>query len=289
MAEDIWYEGEGGLRLYAREYGDPASPTKLLMMHGLTRNHRDFIPLIAALGDGFHIVAVDQRGRGRSQYDTQPERYAVPTYAMDMNRLLDKLGWQRVILIGTSMGGLMSMVMMTFLAPRIEGVVLNDIGPELEQAGLDRIAGYVGGAPSVATWEDAAARTATVQSSAFPHFEPADWMDFARRTWRQTDDGRIVLDYDTAISASLAAIKVTDEARAAGWELFKAMYAVPLLIVRGEISDLFSAQTARRMIELHPDAAEVVAPGIGHAPILDEPPVAAAITDFIRKIEKHRP
>lgn len=284
MATDIHYQSADGLNLFARRYGRPDATQKVLCMHGLTRNHRDFEPLISKLGDNLDMIAVDQRGRGQSQWDSQTERYSVPTYVGDMKQLMDLLGLQKVILIGTSMGGLMSMVMMKLFPERISGVVLNDVGPQLEQAGLDRIAGYVGGSPSVTTWDEAAKRTEQVQRDAFPHFSQDDWMAFARRTWVEKAPGEIALDYDPAISASLHAIKIGFRERFMSWRLFSAMKAAPLLIIRGEKSDLFSARTAARMVKRHTDAEEIIVPDVGHAPILDEPEASDAIKRFLARL-----
>ena len=285
MADDIHYESADGLNLFARRYGRRDSPSKVLCMHGLTRNHKDFEPLIETLSDSHDIIAVDQRGRGRSQWDPQPERYSVPTYVGDMARLLDLLGLREVGLVGTSMGGLMSMVMMHAMPERITGVVLNDVGPVLEKAGLDRIAGYVGGVTTVSNWEAAARLTEQVQEPAFPGYGPEDWMAFARRTWVEKAPGEITLDYDPAISQSLAAIKIGFKERFAAWRLFSKMKPRPLLVVRGEISDLLSARTAARMVKRHPDAKEIVVPGVGHAPILDEPEAAEGIGAFLERLK----
>lgn len=281
MAEDIWYESRDGLKLYAKSYGDPNAPVTALCMHGLTRNHRDFEPMISGLGDGYRFIAVDQRGRGNSAYDPNPASYTLPTYVGDMLTLLDKLGLQKVVLIGTSMGGLMSMVMMKVAPERVRGIVLNDVGPTIERAGLERIAGYVGGSPAVDSWEIAAEATARVQSSAFPDFTPDDWMEFSKRTWKQQDDGKVVLAYDTAISDSLKAVKVRWRDRFLAWRLYSMLKKVPVLIVRGELSDLFSDRTARRMVSRHPDAKLVTVPRVGHAPILDEPAVLPEIKAFL--------
>lgn len=284
MADEVHYESADGLKLFARRYGRRDSSSKVLCMHGLTRNHQDFEPLIAKLGEDHDIIAVDQRGRGRSEWDPKPERYAVPTYVGDMMRLLDLLGLREVALVGTSMGGLMSMIMMHLAPERITGVVLNDIGPVLEKAGLDRIAGYVGGSAAVASWEEAARLTEQVQKSAFPHYGPDDWMAFARRTWVEKAPGEITLDYDPAIAASLGAIRIGFKERFAAWRLFSKMKPKPLLVVRGEISDLFSAKTAARMVKRHPNAREIVVPGVGHAPILDEPEAADGIKAFLERL-----
>jgi pimeloyl-ACP methyl ester carboxylesterase len=281
MEQDIAYDSADGLRLYARRYGRRDAPLSVLCLHGLTRNHRDFAPLIAHLEADHDIIAVDQRGRGRSAWDPNPQNYSPLTYVGDMARLLDTLGLERVAIIGTSMGGLMAMIMMKTMPQRVRGVVMNDIGPRLEKAGLDRIGGYVGKTATASSWQEASEMTARVQASAFPDYTAAQWMDFARRTWIEKAQGEIVPDYDPAIATSLSKIKPDWKARVAAWRLFEAMKAVPLLIVRGERSDLFSAATARLMMRRHGRASEVVVPRVGHAPILDEPMVVPAVRSFL--------
>jgi len=289
MATEIEYSSHDGLKLYATSRGPDDAALAVLCMHGLTRNAKDFDPMIDAIGDDrYRFISVDVRGRARSQYDPNPENYTPPTYARDMLTLLDVLGLQRVALIGTSMGGLMSMAMMKAAPARIKGVVLNDIGPRLEPAGLKRIGGYVGNTEPFASWDDAAAAVADVQGPAFPGKPAAFWMDFARRTFRQLEDGRVALDYDPQIAASLKKVKAGPLMRMAMWRLFKTMRQRPLLVVRGEISDLLSARTVTKMVKRHPDASECVVANVGHAPILDEPEAVSAISSFLAKLEASR-
>lgn len=286
MATPIEYTSKDGLKLYATSRGPSDAALTVLCMHGLTRNAKDFDPMVDAIGeDRYRFIAVDVRGRARSQYDPNPENYSPVIYAGDMAVLLDTLGLRKVALIGTSMGGLMSMLMMKSIPERISGVVLNDIGPQLETAGLKRIAGYVGDIVPLENWQAAADAVARVQADAFPGKQGQFWMDFAKRTFRELDDGRVVLDYDPAIAASLKKIKAGPVTRFAMWRLFTAMKRAPLLVVRGAISDLFSAKTASLMVRRHPDAKEVVVPNVGHAPILDEPEAVAGISAFLAKLE----
>lgn len=282
---EIRYTSHDGLDLYAADYGASDARLTALCMHGLTRNHKDFEPMIAALGRrDVRFISVDVRGRGQSAYDPKPENYSPVTYAQDMATLLDLLGLARVALIGTSMGGLMSMLMMRTMSARIAGVVMNDVGPSLEKAGLARIGGYVGVIEPMESWQAAATATEQVQAAAFPGKDTAFWMDFARRTFRELPDGRVVLDYDPAISASLGKVKVGAVTRFMTWRVYNAMKAAPLLIVRGDKSDLFSAKTAARMVRRHPDASEAVVPNVGHAPILNEPEATQAIGEFLDRL-----
>ncbi|MBB37142.1 MAG: alpha/beta hydrolase [Hirschia sp.] len=284
-SQDIEYRSDDGLKLFARQYGrDDASHT-VLCLHGLTRNHKDFEPMIAALGGDRRYIAWDTRGRGRSARDPVTDNYRNDVYANDVVRLMDELSLDKVTLVGTSMGGLISMILMNMIPDRISGVVLNDVGPKLEQAGLDRIAGYVGAFAPYDSFEDAAKAVEASQKMAFPDYEQEDWLAFAHRTFVQTARG-VELDYDEAIADSLKHIRIDEQAIALGWQLFAAIKQRPLLIVRGEISDLFSEETAGEMIAKHGSATEVVVPRIGHAPIMDEPEAVAGIEQFLTSIEE---
>ena len=285
MTEDISYQSPDGLKLYAKRYGPADAALTVLCMHGLTRNHKDFEPMIAALPDRYQFVAVDVRGRGQSDRDPDPEHYSPATYVGDMAALLDHLGLDRVALIGTSMGGLMSMIMMKAMPQRVRGVVLNDVGPVLERSGLDRIASYTSNVEPKAGWDDAAAAVAQVQADIFPDYGPEQWMAFARRTYRELDDGRVILDYDPAITRTVGQVRPGLLTRIAMWKLFKEMYKVPLLVVRGGTSDILSEKTAAKMVRRHPDARLATVPRIGHAPILDEPEAVGAIASFLAALE----
>ncbi|WP_084399006.1 alpha/beta fold hydrolase [Henriciella aquimarina] len=284
QTEDVHYRSADGLTLYAKSYGPTDAPLTALCMHGLTRNHKDFEPMIAALGDLCRFVSVDVRGRARSEWASDPETYTPAVYAGDMAALLDHLKLDKVALIGTSMGGLMSMVMASTIPDRIQGIVMNDIGPVVEQAGLDRIAGYANTVEPEADWQAAAATVERVQADIFPDLSGEDWMAFAKRTYRELDDGRVLLDYDPAITRTVGEVKPDPEVQAQMWKLFEATHAVPLLLIRGEMSDILSPETASRMIAQHPDARLVTVPRVGHAPLLDEPEAVSAIADLLKRL-----
>ena len=285
MTDDIFYKSPDGLKLYAKRYGPDDAALTVLCMHGLTRNHKDFEPMIDALPDRYQFVAVDVRGRGESDRDPDPEHYSPVTYVGDMAALLDHLHLDRVALIGTSMGGLMSMIMMKAMPQRVRGVVLNDVGPVFEKSGLDRIASYTSNVEPKAGWEDAARAVGEVQADIFPTYGPEDWMAFARRTYRELDDGRVALDYDPAITRTVGQVRPGLLTRIAMWKLFKEMNKVPLLVVRGETSDILSAKTAAKMVKRHPGAKLATVPRVGHAPILDEPEAVGAIRAFLANLE----
>lgn len=284
MARDIHYTSQDGLNLYARERGPEDAPLTVLCMHGLTRNHKDFDPMIDALDAPWRFISVDVRGRGLSDRDPDPGNYTPMVYARDMRALLDQLGLQRVALIGTSMGGLMAMVMMKMMPKRIAGTVLNDVGPQLENAGLTRIASYVDAVEPVEGWPAAAAAVERAQSAVFSDYGPEDWLAFAQRTYRELEDGRVILDYDPAITRTVGDVRPGWRTRFAMWRLFSSMKKKPLLILRGETSDILSEKTANRMARRHKNAMIVTVPRVGHAPMLDEPAAVDAIRGFLDQL-----
>jgi pimeloyl-ACP methyl ester carboxylesterase len=282
---DIQWTSADGLSLYAKSYGPEDARLTVLCLHGLTRNHQDFEPMIAALPGRYRFIAVDVRGRGKSAHDPQPDNYDPRIYAKDMGGLLDKLGLSHVALIGTSMGGLISILMIRTMKERVAGIVLNDVGPVVEKDGIARIASYAGKVRPVTGWESAADAVKTIQGAAFPDMPEERWMDFARRTYKELPGGEVVLDYDPNIARSLGKVKPGALTNFFLWRVFGATKKAPLLVVRGEMSDILSARTAELMVKRHPDAHLATVPRVGHAPILDEPQAVSAITDFLARLE----
>ena len=270
---------DGRLTLFARDYPGDGAP--LLLMHGLTRNSADFEPLARRLAGRHRLIVPDQRGRGLSDPDPQPANYRPDIYTLDMWALLDGLGIDRVGLIGTSMGGLMAMIMTAVHSDRVSLIVLNDIGPELMPEGLERIRGYAGGSDPAADWDEAASRCAAINGAAFPDFTAADWAAFARRACTELPDGRVALAYDPAIGEA-----IQGETPAAVppdlWPLWDSLSIVPILLLRGALSDVLSTATAENMGRRHAGVfSRVDIAGRGHAPILDEPDAVAAIKTFL--------
>lgn len=271
----------GRLDLAARIY--PAAREDapvLLMMHGLTRNSADFEPAARYLAGRYRLVVPDVRGRGLSQWDPDPAQYRPDVYAADTLVLLDGLGIIRCGIIGTSMGGLMAMVMQALRPELAQLVVFNDIGPVLEDAGLKRIQGYVGPGGAMADWAAAAARCRAINAMAFPDFGDDDWMAFAQRTCVENPDGIVSFAYDPAISQGVsgedASVVPPDL-----WPLWDLFDAVPVMVVRGELSDLLGAATVDEMARRHSGPfLRVEVPRVGHAPILDEMSVREAILAF---------
>ena len=270
----------GRLELFARDY--PSDGPSLLLMHGLTRNSGDFEPLARHLAGQYRLIVPDQRGRGLSQEDSEPSRYRPDVYAGDMFALLESLGIERPGLIGTSMGGLMAMVMNAMKPGSFPAIVFNDVGPVLSPEGLARIAGYVGGGEPFADWDAAASACAAINGDAFPDFGEADWHSWARRTCRELPDGRVAFAYDPAIADGFA--DIGDEPQPDMWPLWDALGETPVLVIRGALSDLLVTDTVKTMQERHKGAfSHVDIANRGHAPMLDEPAALAAIDDFLRE------
>ena len=267
-----------GLKLYYRDYPGSADRPPLLCLHGLTRNSRDFESFAGLHAGRFRVIAVDFRGRGMSAHDPDPARYLPITYAADVLQLLDELAIDRAVFVGTSLGGLVTMLVAGIQPQRIAGTILNDVGPELDQAGLDRIRSYVGKPVRFADWDEAADYIAGINRGLPASNGREDWLRAARRLCRE-DKGGIVFDYDMAIAEPFN--QPDDGVAVDMWPLYRRLGQAPLLIVRGEHSDLLSAATADAMLDAAPGAELVTIPGVGHAPDLTEPAATAAIKPFL--------
>ena len=271
-----------GPRIEFRDYAPAATVAgpPVQCMHGLTRNLRDFeelAPMIAALGR--RVITASQRGRAGSDPDANVERYNPGVYTLDMLALLNHLGVEKAVFVGTSMGGLMTMIAASLDPQRLAGAVFNDVGPELDPAGLARIQTYVGGAGAVTTWAEAAAHCRSINGVAFPK-ETSErfWLAFARKLFREAAPGRIVLDYDPAIARTVAP-KSKDLVDL--WPLFDALRPISTLVVRGQITDILMTSTLEEMRRRKPDLQLAVVPDVGHAPFLTEPAAWAALRFFL--------
>ena len=270
------WQSADGLTLSAQVHpGDPVR-APVLCLPGLTRNGRDFADLAVAIAPRFTVVCPDLRGRGRSRYAPDPASYNPAQYCADLAPLLAGFG-KGFVAIGTSLGGLMTM-MLAASGARLRGAVLNDIGPVIEPAGLARIRGYVGVPHRFSGWDEAARALAQAQGEVFPRFAHEDWLRMARRTMAERD-GVIGPDYDMAIAKSFAG----DNGAPDLWPLFDALKPVPLLVVRGTASDILSAQTAEDMRARHGNADLITVPDVGHAPTLDESAVRTAILALLER------
>ena len=278
---DRYWTSRDGLRLHYRDYaGSPQRPP-VLCLHGLTRNARDFEDVAERLAGQWRVIVPSFRGRGLSQHDPNPKQYSPPVYVADILQLLDELGIAEAVFIGTSLGGLVTMGVAMVAPQRIAGALLNDVGPELDEAGLDRIGTYVGRQQTFRDWDEAASAIAERNRAVCPRYGDEDWKRFVRRICRQTPEG-VGFDYDMRIADNF---KLARSSPAGGaWPAFRRLRGVPLLIVRGALSDLLSVGLAERMLAEHPDAELVTVPEIGHAPSLSEPEAEAAIDRLLGRV-----
>jgi pimeloyl-ACP methyl ester carboxylesterase len=277
--QEIFWSSHDGLRLYARVYEtqDPGSPA-VLCLHGLTRNSRDFDDLALDLQARHRVIVPDVRGRGFSARDPNPQNYQPGVYVQDILSLLDTLSEKRAAIIGTSMGGLLAMMMGVGYRGRVSGMVLNDMGPEVDPVGLDRIKGYAGRLPPPQNWNDAVAQTKFAFAEAWPGLSEERWSVLARRGYREDASGAVRVDADPMIGEMLRA---APPATANLWPFWKALSGIPILAIRGAHSDILSAATLARMKTENPDLHQLEVAARGHAPLLDEPECLAAIDGFL--------
>lgn len=271
------YRSQDDLKLYYRDYGDPESGrTPLLCLTGLTRNAIDYDRLATRLSVERRVLCPDYRGRGRSEYDPDWRNYRPETYLNDIRHLLIAANVQEVVVIGTSLGGILGMALGALLPAALAGVVLNDIGPEVEPTGLGRILDYIAADHPQPDWPQAIAFLKTVFK--FGLTAEDEWQRLAEGTYRRGADGQLHYDWDIAIAKPLAASrgKLPDL-----WPLFRSLRNQPVLAVRGALSDVLRANTLQRMAEEKPDLARITIPDIGHAPSLDEPAARAALDAFL--------
>lgn len=275
--DDRTWTSSDSLTLHYRDYPGPEAADKLpvLCLHGLTRNARDFAALAESLASSRRVIVPEMRGRGMSDYAPDSDTYSPSTYVEDVEALLAELGISRFAVIGTSMGGLMTMLMAARKPGRMSAVVMNDIGPEVDADGVKRIAGYVGQGRSYPTWVHAARGLGDAHGAAFPDYDLDQWLEMAKRTMVVSQSGRIVFDYDMAIAEPFA--KPGNAAPPNLWLAYEALAGVPMLLVRGALSDLLSPETVRQMGVRNPAMTTITVPRVGHAPTLDEPEVRAAI------------
>ena len=279
---DRHYASADGLRLYYRDYpADSAGRLPVLCMPGLTRNCRDFESTALRLQRTRRVLTPDLRGRGRSQPDPNWRNYHPGTYLTDLTLLLADAGAPRVVLLGTSLGGILSMLMAA-TAPHVPAaVILNDIGPDVDPAGAQRISSYVGRHAPVRDWAGAAAQMRAMYQVAMPDAEESDWMAFARRSYTEVD-GAPQLDVDPGIGEAVRAAPAG--AAPDLWPVYASLRPLPALAIRGELSDVLSQGTFDRMAREKPDLRRVTVARRGHPPLLDEPECIAAIDAFLAAV-----
>jgi len=290
MSEALWphyadryFTVADGLKLHYRDYPGDAGKPPLLCLPGLTRNSKDFTQLAEHISPRFRVLALEFRGRAMSDYDPVPARYNPLTYAQDVIQLLDQLDILQAIFVGTSLGGLVTMTVAAIAPQRIAATVLNDIGPEIAVAGVDRIKSYVGKGMRFQNWDDAAEAVAANNAHAFENYAHDDWVRMAQRNCRE-ENGEIVFDYDMAIALPFNTAGPTPNVDM--WPFFQTLAQKPLLVIRGAKSDLLAAEALERMHAAAPNMRSAVVRGVGHAPELNEPEAVEAIDAFLGEVER---
>ncbi len=286
MTEDLRIALDDGVNLYVSKTKGGAK-TPVLCIPGLTRNSADFADFAdVAAASGRDVYAVTLRGRGRSDYDRNYLNYYPTTYRRDVLATLDQLGLGRAVFVGTSLGGAVTMLTADVAPQRIAAAIINDIGPELAPEGIARIAGYVGaraGETKAATCDldEAVARIRAINDVAFPGRDQAFWEKMARATFEETGDGKWRLAYDPNIGKAMLETGPIPDL----WGPLAALKEIPMLLIRGAISDLLSPAIVEKMRAVRPgfDYCEVA--NTGHAPMMTEPEAASAIKSFLARID----
>jgi len=279
---DRFYLSSDGLRLHYREYPGPGGGRlPVLCMPGLTRNARDFETVAPRIAATRRVLCAELRGRGQSQHDPHWQNYHPATYVADLLRLLEEARIKRVVLLGTSLGGILSMLIAAARPSVVAGVILNDVGPEVAGEGLQRIAAYVGRHAPVQNWVEAVAQVRAIYGHALPGLSDAQWQALARRSYSEAD-GVPRLDMDPKIGEAVRAAPAG--AAPDLWPQFAALRGIPVLAIRGARSDLLSPATFDRMAAEKPDLERLTVPDRGHPPLLDEPVCVAAIDAFLARL-----
>lgn len=277
------YLTHDGLSLYYRIYG--SGEDILVCLPGLTRNSKDFHEMATHLALRYRLMCLDMRGRGQSEWDPDWRNYLPGTYIRDTWGLLDQLDIAGFTLVGTSLGGLMAIIMASQQPERVKAVVLNDVGPEADPSGYARILASFQQQSEVKDWQDAARQCEQSYATALPGMPAEFWRAYVHKNYRVGADGRPELDSDPNIGE---AVRQADLSRIAGiqvdpWAAFRAM-TMPCLVLRGELSDILSAEIVERMSQVKPDLKTAVIPERGHVPLLYEPQSLAAIDNFLEQI-----
>jgi pimeloyl-ACP methyl ester carboxylesterase len=274
-----------GLRLHVREYSSPSlSAVAVVCLPGLTRTTDDFRVLAPALAYGTtprRVIAIDSRGRGKSEYDSDPRHY---NPAVELNDVITILAARKIgsaIFVGSSRGGILTMLLAAMHPEMIAGAVLHDIGPRIEPEGVARIKAYVGKMRQARSFEDGAEILRELFVAQFPKLTAEQWLGAARRTWKP-QDRKLMLTYDPALAATLADFDI-EHPLPPLWDQFDALARVPVLVIRGANSDILSVATVREMQARHPGLEIMEIPDQGHVPLLDEPDLINRIAAFVQR------
>ena len=282
MFEECHVEAADGLRLYYRDYPNVSPRSPVICLPGLTRNSRDFAPLATRISTTRRVICPDLRGRGKSQYDPEWRNYHPGQYAADLWQLLDTLQLDEVVIIGTSLGGWMAMLLNHQQPGRIAGAVMNDIGPEADPDGIARVVATAGLLDIVGSLAEAIEQAKSVYSIVFPDWSEDQWQAYTETTYRQLDDGRFDLNFDRNIGH--AAREGVSGLEIDPWKMFGDLANVPTLLIHGVMSDILTEPIIDRMRQHKPDLKIAPVRDRGHAPLLDEQEAVDAIATFLESV-----
>jgi pimeloyl-ACP methyl ester carboxylesterase len=282
MPVDYFVTAQDGLRLHVREYGSrTASALPVVCLPGLARTVGDFDVLAQALaesGQTRRVIAIDSRGRGQSDYDSNPENYNLAVELGDVVTVLTALETGEAVFVGSSRGGLLTMLLGVAHPTAIAGAVLHDIGPVIEPKGLARIKSYVGKLPQPRSFAEGSEILRRLFDAQFPKLTAEQWLAAAQRTWK-LDNGALVPTYDVRLSRTLAEFDI-ERPLPSMWNEFDALSRVPVLVIRGANSDILAATTVTAMRERRPDLESIEIADQGHVPTLDSPDLIRRIAEF---------
>jgi pimeloyl-ACP methyl ester carboxylesterase len=288
------YNSHEGLSLYYREYGQ--GEQTIICLPGLTRNSKDFHEIASHLSSNYRVLCSDLRGRGQSDHDPKWKNYHPGTYVKDIWKLLDEMGISNIIILGTSLGGLMAMIMAEQRPEHVKAVIMNDIGPQIDPSGYKRILSYAGRQNVVTNWQEAAQQCSDTYALAIPDMPMSFWAEYARRNFAEDKNGMPVSESDPNIGEAIRnSVKFTtwlkclrkwgilrkiDGVMIDPWDSFKTM-SMPCLVIRGELSDILSEEIVDMMHSVKPDLQRATIPKRGHVPLLDEAESIHAIDSFL--------
>ena len=287
----VFVTAQDGLRLHVREYGSRTAPgLPVVCLPGLARTVADFAALAPALASGAgkdrRVIVIDSRGRGRSDYDSNPENYNLMVELADVVTVLTARAVAPAVFVGSSRGGLLAMQLGVAHPTAIAGVVLHDIGPVIEPQGLARIKSYVGKLPQPRSFADGAEILRRLFDAQFPKLTAEQWLAAAQRMWK-SDDGELLPTYDVRLARTLTEFDI-EQPLPPLWKEFDALARAPMLVIRGANSDILSAATVAAMAGRHPDLESIEVADQGHVPLL-EGDVIPRIVEFVGKCERANP
>lgn len=284
-ASSVFVTAPDGLKLHVREYGPRNSgrPT-VVCLPGLTRTAEDFDALALALAvRGRRVLALDSRGRGRSDYDRDPGNYTLPVELADLMGVLTACEAEPAVFVGSSRGGLLTMLLAAQRPMAVAGAVLNDIGPVIEPKGLMRIKGYVGKLPIPRNYGEGGEILRRLFGHQFPNQDDAAWEASARRAWRE-ENGRMVVTYDVNLAHTLKGFDA-DSPIPPLWPQFDALSRMPLILVHGALSDILSAETVTAMTGRCRGMEVIEVPDQGHTPLLSGDDIVSRLTSFVERCD----